>query len=81
LGLPTHFGEMLRRFIRRFGGGFRRRLKRPRSRLRLPVEARRHGAADSFEAGERDESLARTGCGAPELDLKGPETEPRAPPA
>jgi len=48
LGLPTHFGEMLRRFIRRFGGGFRRRLKRPRSRLRLPVEARRHGAADAL---------------------------------
>jgi hypothetical protein len=42
-------------------------------RLQLPVEARRHGAADAVEAGEHDEALARTGRGAPEFDLTRPE--------
>jgi hypothetical protein len=55
----------------RNASGFR--LKRPRLRLGLPVEARRNGAADTFEAGEHNEALARTGRAAPELDLKGPE--------
>jgi hypothetical protein len=39
----------------------------------MPVEARRHDAADAVEAGEHDAALARTGRGASELDLKGPE--------
>src|SRR6516165_6144482 len=47
--------------------------QRSRSRLRLLGEARRHGTADVFEAGEPDAALARTGRGAPELDLKRPE--------
>src|SRR5215831_8620620 len=49
------------------------RPKRSRSRFRLPGEARRHGAANAFEAGEHDAALARTGRGAPKLDLKRPE--------
>src|SRR6266404_8475534 len=56
------------------GRGFRARLKRPRSRLRLPAEAcRRHGAADAFKAGQHDAALRRTGRGALEFDLKRPE--------
>jgi hypothetical protein len=39
----------------------------------MPVEARRHDAADAVEAGKHDGALARTGRGAPELDLKCPE--------
>src|SRR5262249_37497361 len=48
------------------------RPKRPCSRLRLPGEACRHRAADAFETGEHNSALARTGRGAPELDLKRP---------
>src|SRR6516162_11447752 len=55
--------------IRRIGA----RPERSRSRLRLPGEPRRHGTADAFEAGEHIGALARTGRGAPELDLKRPE--------
>src|SRR5215831_17100492 len=54
---------------RRFGA----RPKRSRLRLGLPGKARRHDAADVFEAGEHDGALARTGRRAPELDLKRPE--------
>jgi hypothetical protein len=64
---------MLRRFIDRLGGDFQRRLNRPRLRLWLPGEARRHGAADAFEAGEHNGALARTGRGSSKLDLKRPE--------
>jgi len=39
----------------------------------MPVEACRHRAADAFEAGEHNSALARTGRGAPELDLKRPD--------
>src|SRR5260370_20248444 len=57
--------------------GFGSRLKRPRSRRRprlgLAAEARRHGAADAFKAGQHDSAPWRTGRGAPELDLKRPE--------
>ena len=53
--------------------GFRADFKRPRSRLRLRVEARRHGAADAFEGGEYNGAFARTRRGAFELDLKRPE--------
>src|SRR5262249_19126073 len=47
--------------------------ERPRSRLRLPGKACGHGEADVFEAGEHNAALGRTGAGAPEFDLKGPE--------
>jgi hypothetical protein len=53
------------------------RLKRWRSRRRrllwLPGEACRHCAADALKAGQYNGALRRTGCGAPELDLKRPE--------
>ena len=39
----------------------------------MPLRAHRHGAADTVEAGKHDAALARTGRGAPELDLKCPE--------
>src|SRR4051794_25649890 len=49
------------------------RLRRACSRLRLAVEARRNDVSDTLEAGEHNRALARTGRGAPELDLKRPE--------
>jgi hypothetical protein len=49
------------------------RVAAPHSRLRMPTGTRRYGAADALEAGKHDATLARTGRGAPELHLKGPE--------
>jgi hypothetical protein len=48
--------------------GFRRGLKRTRSRLRLPGQARRHRAADAFEAGER--VIVRSGKKSPSAERR-----------